>query len=519
MNRQRLLCPVVLGVMIGALAASTTAQPETTTMPLEVQLQIDTTDLLVQQNPACRITYKNNGKAPLKYLHPSEHENSPMWRIVELRTGAETFQIGHPRELGDQPTPLPPGQTVEFDFQLRSRVEFSVPGDYEISAVVAYDLGKERAESNKLKVHITAVASRALTIVPVSGATSSVWYAFSVNAMADPTQLCRHVLGLSHQSGVTDAATVTKAPFAATPVASAPRNMSIATSQWVAWIEDGDLRFTHFNPDAGGAAPTGKWALPGQEARIIAPLYTDPDEDATKPPPGAALIWLGDAAKRTAYLQIVDFAGPGKATAGARTPLPTYPFLDAQSHARSDGRRSVTYVTQTEGGIALYTTPWPNQAIASNPLKKVAEWKAEFLAGAALVDAEDKVRGATLMVGDPATSRKPVLVRWTLDAKDGFTQEPPDPVEWRYAVEIHRAVVRIGPDGMPAALLSDLSGAWFFYDGYESVTPVPAVLAASKLPVDIIFADRGKPLLVGGSPGQGLKVVFPDGKTLPHKCG
>jgi len=509
----------MLGAMIVAMAATAAFQPETTTMPLEIKLHIEKTDLLVQQNPACRITYTNKRDTPIRYLHPSEHENSPMWRIVELRTGAESFQVGHAREFGDQPTPLPPGQTVAFDFQMRSRLELSVPGEYEVSAIVAYDGGKERAESNKIKLRIAPVAARALTIVPVSGATSSVWYAFSVNAMADPNQICRHTLGLSHESGVTDADAVAKAAFASVPVASAPQNQSIATSQWLAWIEDGAMRFTHFNPDAGGAAAIGKWALPAAEVKIIAPLFTEPDEDPAKAPPGAALLWIGDPVKRAAYLQVVDFTAPGRASTSAKALLPTYPLLDAQTHARSDGRRTVTFTTQTDGGIALYTAPWPNQALASNAIKKVAEWKAEFLAGAAIVDTEDRVRGATLMVSDPATLRKPVIIRWTLDPKDGFTQEAPDPVEWPYAVEIHRAVVRVGPDGVPAALLANAAGVWYCYDGFESVTPVPAILAASKLPIDIVFVGPGQPLLIGGTPGQGLKALFPDGKPIPHKCG
>lgn len=509
----------MLGAMLGALAAAAADLPETTTMPLELQLQIEKTDLLVQQNPACRLVYKNNRNTPIRYLHPSEHENSPRWRIVELRTGAETFQVGHAREFGDQPIDLLPGQTVQFDFQMRTRLELNVPGEYEVSAIVTYDMGKERAESNKVKIKVSPVASRALSIVPVSGATSVVWYAFSINAMADPNQICRHVLGVSHESGVTDAASVCKAPFAATPVASAPRNQAIATSQWLAWLEEGSLRFTHFNPDAGGPSAPGRWALPAGEVKVLAPLYTDPDEDPAKPPPGAALLWIGDPVKRSAYLQVVDFTGPGRASPGARAALPTYPFLEGHSLARSDGRRSVTYTTRTDGGIAMYTTPWPNQALASNALKKVADWTAEFVASAAIVDEQDTIRGATLMISEPATARRPVIVRWSLDPKDNFSQEAPDPIEWRYGMEIQRGLVRVGPDGIPAALLADAAGAWFFYDGYESVTPVPVALAATRLPIEIVFAGRGKPMLIGGSPGQGFKVLFPDGKPIPHKCG
>ncbi len=490
-------------------------------MPLEVRLEIERTDLLVQENPYATIAFTNTGKAPIQYLHPAGHENSPMMRVIDVRTGAETMQVGHSPHAGEQPTPLLPGQTVTHRFKLRTRLNLTLPGEYQVSAIMLGDLGKERGESNKVTVKIKPASSRAISITSVSGGWASVSYLFSINPMVEPTQITRHVVGFTNESGVDDARLICKAPMLAEPVGSSPRNRSVATNHWIAWIEDDSMRFVYFDGDKGEATSPGKWTLPGKESMIVAPLNIEPRTDRTKPPAGAALVWTGDPVSRTSFVQVVDLPSPGKATAGSKAVLTSYRPLDIASHARSDGKRLMTYIESSGAGISLHTMPWPDQALASNPPKKLAEWKAEFVPGGAgaVLDKEDTVRGATLMLTDPDTNPKPVIVKWSLDSKQQFTQEAADPVEWPYAKVIRRAIVRVGPDGTPAALLGDMEGNWFFYDGYESVKPVPAELAMTGMPLEMVFVDRGRPILIGSVPSRGLKLLYPDGKGLPHVCG
>ncbi|MCC6661586.1 MAG: hypothetical protein IT437_11950 [Phycisphaerales bacterium] len=487
-------------------------------MPLDLKLHIPKTDLLVQENPRCTLVYTNTGKQPLQYLHPASHENSPVFRILEISTGIETFQAGHPPEFGEKPITLPPGQAVTFEFLLRDRLELTLAGEYEVRAVARYDLGKDSAESNRIKLRIRPVSARNLSMVSVSGGWSSVWYGFSVNAMGDPPSIVRHTIGFTNESAIDTVAAGPAAPLSAVPIGACPSNGFAATGQWAAWLDEGVLRFMYF--DASGAATAAsKWGLPAPEAAIVSPLHTDPDDDPARAPGGAALVWLGDPGARTGYVQVVAFPSPGRAVAGARTAIPHFRPIDPRSHALADGRRFVTYWARTDEGCALHTLPWPDQAKADNPPRELQRWPAEYIASGSVLDAEDTLRGATLMLMEPQTHRRPVIIPWSLDAKGRFEVKETDPVEWPYAREIIRAVVRVGPDGGPAALLVDPEGAWHFYDGFEKVAPVPLSLSLTRLPMDLLFVDRGTPMIVGPTPGQGIKVLFPDGKPLPHKCG
>jgi hypothetical protein len=488
-------------------------------MPLEVKLEIERTDLLVQENPYALVTFTNTGKTPIQYLHPSMNENSPMMRVVDLRTGAETIQVGHVHHEGERYLPLLPGQTVSHRFKLRTRLHLTLPGEYQVSAIMVGDLGKERGESNKVNVTIRPASSRAMSIVSVSGGWAVVSYLFSINPMVEPVQITRHTIGFTNESGVDDARLVTKAPMLSEPVASAPRNRSVATNHWLAWIEEDSMRFAYYDGDKGETLVTGRWALPGKESRIVTPLNIEPRTDRTRPPAGAAVVWTGDPITRSSFIQVVDLLPTGKATAGARATLTSYRPLDIASFARSDGKRLVTYIDATATGIALHTLPWPDQALASNPPKKLCEWKGEFIASGAVLDAKDGVLGATMMLLEAQTNPRLVIVKWSLDEKNQFTQEAPDVVQWPYANAIRSAIVRVGPDGNPAALIVSGEGRWYFYDGYEKVTPAPPVLAVSRMPMDMVFVDRGRPILISSVPSQGLKLLFPDGSHVPHSCG
>jgi len=73
---------------------------ENRNMPLEVTFTCPQ-NLVIQQSPLCALTIKNKGNAPVSFLHPQFNKNSPIMRIMELKTGAEVLQQKGPRPSGE----------------------------------------------------------------------------------------------------------------------------------------------------------------------------------------------------------------------------------------------------------------------------------------------------------------------------------------------------------------------------------------------------------------------------------
>jgi len=299
------------------------------------------------------------------------------------------------------------------------------------------------------------------------------------------------------------------------PIISAPQNQSVVHTHWIAWIDKEAMWFTHYDPALGALAPR-KWEHGGLEAQVVAPVFSAAAPDTTDRPNGAAMVWVGDPAANSSTFQIVQLAAPAKATPGGRATITGGKPVWMMNQFRSNGSRIVTFAQQTAGGSSLFALPWPDQALASNPLKKVADFKAQFIAGGTVLLGDDTVHGGSLLLTATPGVRKLEMLHWTLDAKNNYAQKDIVEVPWPYATPIAKAIVRVSPGGMPAALLADDKGKWSVYNGKGKLVELPFDLAMTKMPIDMAFLNDVQPVLIVGQELRGFKVVQLSGEPLPH---
>jgi len=490
-------------------------QTEKSKMPLDVQFRIAKTNLLAQEDPNSQVILVNNGKAPVNILNPEFNPHMPVLRVMEVKTGMEMLQQRKAPMTGDKWTPLGPGQQIDSIFPLLSRAKLSLPVEYEISCIELYDNGKSKAESNALRVTITPVTPRSLSLVYVQGGWAAMEYGVSVNVATDPPMIVRHAFDVMAGGGVIDAQPVVKTSLRSAPVISAGANKVVMHAHWIGWIEDKAVCFTHFEPSIG-ALGVSKWNPGDLDAEVVGPMHSDPMPDMKVRPAGAALVWVGDPNANASTLQVLNISPAGKISPGARLAVMGARPQGLMSHERADGTRVATYAQKTAGGVALQAVTWHDQGTP----RKLAEWPdADFIAQGGTLTMEDQIRGASLILKNPKGMRTPEVVAWRLDAKGNFTEEKRHAIQWPYAVAVSKGVVRVDPWGNPAVLLADQAGNWSVYDGKGNTTAAPPPYTTTKLPIDLAFLRQAQPVLIVGDISQGYRIVQLNGKPLPERGG
>lgn len=489
-------------------------------MPLTVELKIPRPDLLVQENPACQLVITHAGGPAHQVPDLVFNPHIPALRIVDVKTGLETIRQPKPPLGAEKQRTLAPGGTLKSEFLLGSRVEFTVPGEFDVSAIVHYDVTKA-AESAPVRVTVRTVAPKSLSIVTVQGGYAPVQYGFSINASEDPPQIVRHLFDVATDGGVHDARSVAPAHLRAVPVPSAPANRTVAHTHWVAWSEANTIYATHFDP-AAGASPVKRWRIPTAAAELVHPLHIDKLTDAVKRPAGAALVRLSDGLADASELQVLLLTAGDNPDPRARAPLPGPAPLWMMSHERADGVRFVTYIQAAAAGPMLSYTRWPDQLVASDPPRRLEQWggqNAAFVAAGATMGRDSTLFGATLLVHNPQTNPTYSLAPWSIDPKGQFTAAPLREVAGPGATPVAAAVVRVGPTGAPAALLRDHTGVWSVYDPRTGLKPAPTMLLTTRFPLDLAFLREAEPVLIAGVPMGGYEIYQLNGDHLPHSCG
>jgi hypothetical protein len=488
-------------------------------MPIILDFQIEKTALLCQENPICHIVASNDATSPVKVAALGASPDVPILRIVDCKTGIETFQ--HRRKHGGVPgtayQEVAAGGTLKYEFELTSIARLPLPVEYEVSAILPYEMGAKRAESKPARLRISPVTPRDLCLTYVQGGWAAIAYGVSVNVASDPPQIVRHRFDVLTEGGVGDARPVAKAPLRAAPVLSAPPNQSVVHAHWIAWRDSGNVAFTHFDAKLG-ALRTGTWACPSPEFEIVSPLATEPATDPARRPNGAALIWMGGTARQAPSFQVLTFTSEGKAVAAASCPADSRQPSWMMSHIQSTGRRILTYAVAKDKACELFVRPWP-QAGAPGEARSLARWEGAFQGGGALLIADDSIRGATLVRGPQGEGSTLELITWKLNAQGEFAERTRHKIAWPFQSQVNRAVVRIGPSGKAVALLAGEDERWQFFDEESGVQPLPASVAATKLPVDVVFMGDAEPVLIFGRMTQGFELMMPNGDPLPGFSG
>lgn len=486
-------------------------------MILDVQLKVERNELVFQENPVCRLDLMNNGQRELQVPHPMFNPHMPVMRVIHVQTGAEVFQQGKAPVTGDNYQPLPPGGKLDYEFPLLSKVTFPAPGDYEVSAILPYDMAEERAESKPVRFKVKPAIPMNLSLASAAGGWSGVQYGACVNTMSDPPEILRYGFSLSSEDGVDYVQRVAKAALRSIPSLSAPANQTVAHNHWVAWLDEERMYFSHIDPVLGATAVQKSKLPAGTGAEIVSPLHLGALDPGQERPSGAALLWIGGPAGQAWQFQTVHVSPAGDVRTGAKTLLTGARPLWMRSHEQKDGHRFVTYVQSMPEGIVLNMVSWPDAARPSNKTNTLVEWgKAHFLAAHTTMTREDVVYGATLMLPAEPDIPKLDMVVWKLDAKGRYSEHLREDVQWEYAKPVTKAIVRVGPLGTPAALLADDKGQWSVY-WQGRVQPAPAALAATKLCLDLAFLSQAEPVFIAAEQTSGFRVLQLNGEPLPER--
>ncbi len=483
-------------------------------MALDVKLTIEKTEFLFQESPPCLLVLTNAGRDAVQVLHPAVSESMPILRVVDSRTGEETlFQKKPEGWVPEEPQELPPGKSIERGFLLLEEVQFPSPGPYQISAIYEYNDGTHRVESAPVKVNILPATPKNLSLVHNGpGGSAAVLFGSWVNLAADPPQLVWSRLEAAPGGGVVNVHSLTKTGLETRPALSAPPNRKVAESHWVAWLEENQLKYLHFDENMGASA-VNKFELPKLQLEIVSPLHTDPITDTRVRPGGAALVWMGDEEGSRSGLQVIELT-PNKAAAGETVNLPGSRPRWMMSVERSDGLKQVAYVQTAGDRTVLSAVPWPEKGAA--PPRKLAEWKGKFVSAGATIDAADAVWGAVLIWSGAGGEQKLELVSWSLDARGTFAEKKRQEIKWDYSIKIDSAVLRVNAKGVPFLLLRDAEGEWSVFDG--QLKPVPSPFTPTKLPLDLCFLGGVTPILVGGRVQMGFQLLQLDGSPLPQEA-
>lgn len=301
------------------------------------------------------------------------------------------------------------------------------------------------------------------------------------------------------------------------PAISAPPNNSVAHAHWIAWRDERGLAFTHFDSSIG-SLPAGLWKCPQPEFEIVQPLATEPVDDPTQRPPGAALLWVGDAARRISAFQVVNFTPDGKAVAGPAADAGGSKPQWMMSHILSTGRRCLTFVREADQGCALFLRPWPQAGVPGEP-RLLAQWNGTCLGAGTVMIEDDSIRGATLVRGPQAGGSQIELISWKIGPKGEYAERARHSIPWAFQSGVSRALVRVGPGGKAVALIAAEGAQWQFFDDEAGFQKLAALVAGARQPVEIVFMDESVPVFIVGRMGEGFQVMLANGDPLPGHDG
>ena len=490
-------------------------------MALGVELKLQKTDLLFQENPSSKLVLTNKGAAPITVHNPTFDPTGLAVKVVEMSTHSETVHQGtKPSWQQDEYQTLAPGQKLEFEYPLSSLAEFRRPGEYRVSAIVDYSGpagGKERAESDPAAVKVLPVTARNLSLAYATGGWSAYLYGVSVNEAANPPALVRHIFSLLPESGgVVDALPGPPISTGAKPFVSQPGNGKISEAQWVAWLEGSTLNVTHIDPNLG-LLPVKQWPVPGPAAELVPPLHIDSTDDPTRRSAGSGLLMSELPEGQHVKLQAVHFSPSGEISPGAALTFDGERPVWAESHEKSNGSRLVTYAQKVETGWALFAVPWPDSKKTAPAPRKLGEWPGRPVAFGTALTPEDAIVGAVVLQFRRGRNLSIKVATWSMSDKGEFVMQPSRDVPWDPRLPVENAIVRISPRESVAAVLTDGEGRRFVFPSSGKLQVAPGSLAVTKLPLDVAFVGQTQPVLIAAQEGLGFTMVHLNGQPLEHR--
>jgi len=489
-------------------------------MSLRIQLSLEDTELLYQQNVYMTIFLKNVGANPLSVDVPAMDENNPVVHLTNIQTGVEdTIQhFASARAADMAPGQLPPGEVAQAGFYLLDYAPELEPGFYDVCVSWFYENGQKQAKSNSIRIKILPDTPKNMTMANAVGGQGEIKYAAWINLAGDPNlppDIVRGRFTFKKGGGVSEVQKVTAANVQSIPVLSSPMVGNVAASQWVAWLGNGSLNYCHVD-DELGVSEIANVPVAFEELEIIPPIYSAEVEDTTVRPLGGVLLQHPQPGGSEFRLDTVQLAADEAKSLGHLIVAGDKPVW-AMSHVRSSQQWLVTYLQEQQSGLLLSYCPWPGFPTENPAPVNLALWKSQFIAANATVAADDTIHGGILMWKKPKEKpRRLVLETWTLVGDNINTQE--HPLDWPPNQLIKDARVGVSDTGLLVALLADEEGNWFVTVNGGEFQPLPVEIQKTRQVLDIAFMEgEGDPLLVCGNISRGFNILQLDGMPLPPK--
>lgn len=478
-------------------------------MPLNLNLMIEKTNLLFQETVNCNLTLTNSGNAPIQILHPAFNVTQPILRVVNVKSGAEKF-FQLPLIPGDTEVPekLAPGVSSGSSFDLLTRAQFPMAGDYEISAICEYDGKTRKAESNAVKISINRTTARGLTLV---GADKPAFFGTWVNLVPEKPRLL--FMRVDVDNGIELLADIAPGTLRTKAIVSTSINRAVAPGHWVGWIEEKKFYCLHYDPEQGATAVKSV-DLPGDQHELATPLFSEnaPSEPGGRPN-GSAIFCLGLRDQPNAQIQLLNLTKNG-VDPGGRIAIPgEYPQGIASHITTKNVRRLYFYQKQGEN-VALMQTAWPGYADPPGPPRKLGDFSGVFVAATSMMTYEDILCGVVFFLTGKDASRKLQYAYWTLPPDKPFSVADMGEVPFDMESGLSSATIRLNQSGHFGALLRTKGGQYRYFDRMRKVEDLPLPWGITPLPIELAFAKQNVPLFICAVENVGLSFIDLDGK--PH---
>ncbi len=486
-------------------------------MSLKVELLVEKSTLLLQENCLIRVTITNEGRDPVTALAPPRCYTLPGFKLVNVKTGWEKV-FRREKSLFSRETPetIAPGQSLTAQYPLFDFIIFPGPGEFELSAIWEWGNGQGKAFSEPVALSVTETRPVQLALAPASGSPGTMWNGVWVNAAGEKPSFCRLLVETALKPAVTGIASLGPIDSAsAKPSLSVPPSGGFTSDQWTAWFERDTLRIGLIT-----VKPDPKIALTELMLSPVPKLLVPPLNhiDTATGVEGRFFLWQGTPDGMTSRFQTVHLSQRGEPEAGANAMLTgaqpswvhaaflkdgrarTYALAKIQTPAQA---KAVTPQTSENlpGTVGLVGVEWgaDNQPVL--PAKTLAQWDGEAIAGGLIVTDAGDVHGAVLVYGPGAApDRVLTLQPWTQKADGSFTAGDAIKVPREPAQQPDSAQIALSPQGDPAFLIRFQKGGRFIFRQQFGLKPLMGSAGDTDEPLVLFFPGTLDPLILGTDP-------------------
>lgn len=503
-------------------------------MPVRVTFKIKSKQMMVHGSATCAATIENDTHHVLTRVNSGHLKGRPA--IVVNRTDYNASTRFSPQVPGNDVVIMPdlePGAKDTHAFDLAEIVKFEGPGHFQIQALYSFNGGDGEALSPAVPFTVLPTTAVASDTVPLMGATSNLLFHTWVcrvdhpaktppesggqdgvknGAQPEPSfELMLSKIHTSRRPHLTGTLRLAEVTAEVKPVLSAPPHTT-PNDQWIAWNQEGSLRFVHHR--VGQVSPVLSGKLPSPSSRIISPLFLH--EPSEEHPTGAAAAFVCAETQAGTDLHEIRLHEGGAEAVNAPTHLGFRPMW-AKAAYRTDKSQLIFFVVNDKPqekphfAVKLRRTPVPDRLAHTIDIFSA---RASAIAFDLLLTRSDAVRGVVLA----ATSREPnaplYLYPWVYhaDTADGgpygdWSTGSAHRVPWPHAKLPCRCIVRINEYGRICLLLAaDEISPWWYYstDGTICTTNAP-----STGPADIVFRYGDDPSIMVSSTQTGYRFMKP----------